>query len=265
MASLGCIGCGNMGAAILRGLAGREGLTLGGFDLDEARVAALAEEIGMEPIHSAREVAERCDYILVAVKPHQVPHLLKDLASRLTPRQTLISIAAGIRLEQLKSASSGVCPVVRVMPNTPAMVGSGVFALCLDDPALGEGQKEFVRDMFQALGQVHELHERYFDAFTAVAGSGPAYVFYFMEAIVEAGVVLGLTRDQSTAMVKGLFTGSAKLAEESSLHLSQLREMVTSPAGTTIAATSHMDRQAIRGHIIDAVKASCTRSKELGE
>jgi pyrroline-5-carboxylate reductase len=109
------------------------------------------------------------------------------------------------------------------------------------------------------------LGEDRFDAFTAVAGSGPAYVFYFMEAIVEAGVTLGLTRAQSTEMVKKLFSGSAALAEETSMHLSELREMVTSPAGTTIAATNVLDLGAVRGKIVEAVKAASDRSREMGK
>ncbi|MGE4299787.1 MAG: pyrroline-5-carboxylate reductase [Desulfovibrionaceae bacterium] len=264
-AILGCIGCGNMGSAILKGLAGREGLSLIGTDVNAGAVKALAASIGLEAADTPKEVVENADYVLLCVKPHQMKGLLHDLAPHLQPRQTLISIAAGLTLEQLKAFSSGVCPVVRIMPNTPAMVGKGVFAVCLDDPALKDSQKDYVLGMFGSLGQTHVLAESYFDAFTAVAGSGPAYVFYFMEAVVEAGVALGLTRDQSTAMVKGLFTGSAILAEQSDHHLAQLREMVTSPAGTTIAATNLMDSHALRGRIIEAVKAACARSKELGK
>lgn len=265
MSRFGCIGCGNMGAAILRGLAGREDLEIGAYDVNTASVESLASEMGVEACASARALVENYDVILLAVKPHQVQSLLKDLAPRIRTSQILVSIAAGLRLEQLKSFSSGACPVVRVMPNTPAMVGAGVFALCFDDPSLDEEGAAFVRELFAGLGQVHVLDEDYFDAFTALAGSGPAYVFYFMDALVEAGVTLGLTRAQSTRMVKGLLSGSAKLAEESDLHLAQLREMVTSPAGTTIAATNHMDRMAVRASLIDAVRASWARSKELGE
>jgi pyrroline-5-carboxylate reductase len=151
------------------------------------------------------------------------------------------------------------------MPNTPAMVGQGVFAVCFDDPALTPAAKDFLQGLFRSLGQVHVLGEDRFDAFTAVAGSGPAYVFYFMEAIVEAGVTLGLTRAQSTEMVKKLFSGSAALAEETSMHLSELREMVTSPAGTTIAATNVLDLGAVRGKIVEAVKAASDRSREMGK
>ncbi len=263
-ARLGCIGTGAMGSAILRGLADRDDLELFGYDIAREPLEKLAGEIGFKAMNTPKELAKAVDYVVVAVKPHQVASLLKDLAPILGMSETVISIAAGVTVAQLKTSSSGVCPVVRVMPNTPAMVQSGVFAVCLDDPDLKPAQKEMVQSIFAPLGQVHVLEEKYFDAFTAVCGSGPAYVFYFMEAMVEAGVTLGLTRPQATEMVKGLFSGSAKLAEQD-IHLSVLREMVTSPAGTTIEATGCLDRSAVRAAIIDAVKAAARRSKELGE
>lgn len=261
--TFGCIGCGNMGGAILRGLAGKEGVALMGVDADPQKTGALANEIGMKVASNIHQLLEEADYVLLAVKPNQVRTLLNEQKARLRTSQVIISIAAGVTLEQLKDYSSGSCAVVRVMPNTPAMVQEGVFAICLEDPALKENHKQFVLDMFSTLGQAHDLPERSFDAFTAIAGSGPAYVFYFMEALVEAGVALGLYRDQATKMVEGLFTGSATLAAQSDKHLSLLREMVTSPGGTTIAATNVLDDKAVRGSIIQAAKAACQKCKEL--
>lgn len=260
----GCIGCGNMGAAILRGLAGKDGLGLLCYDTDPAKVEALVQDLGAEAPASLHQIVEDSDYLLLAVKPNQVRHVLEECASRLRPSQVLLSIAAGVTLPQLKTWSSGVCPAVRIMPNTPAMVQQGVFAICLDDPMLKAGQKDFVLHLFTGLGQTHELSEKSFDAFTAIVGSGPAYVYYFMEALIEAGVTLGMQRPQATNMVKGLFSGSAALAEQSDFHLSVLREMVTSPAGTTIAGTNVLDANGVRAAIVEAVKAACQRSKELG-
>ena len=119
-------------------------------------------------------------------------------------------------------------------------------------------------ELFGSLGQAHELTEKAFDGFTAIVGSGPAYVFYVMEALIEAGVTLGMQRPQATEMVKGLFSGSAALAKESDFHLSVLREMVTSPAGTTIAGTNVLDAHGVRAALVEAAKAACKRSKELG-
>ncbi len=263
--SLGVIGCGNMGAAILRGLAGRSDLSLFAVDADTAKTDELREACGVTPVAGVKELAEVADCLILAVKPNQVQSVLHELAPRLRPAQVLVSIAAGVPLAKLKDASSGVCPLVRVMPNTPVKVQSGVFALCLEDPELTPDQREFVIMLFSGLGQVHVLPEKYFDAFTALVGCGPAYVYYFMEALVEAAVVMGLARNEATRMVVALFEGSTRLAKEDGRHLSLLREMVTSPAGSTIAATSLLDSLAVRGSIIEAVRAACQRNKELGE
>ena len=263
--TFGSIGCGNMGAAILRGIGRREDVQLYGLDLDKDKLEELAGEIGLIAKESARELVEECDYVLIAVKPNQVKALLSDLASRLRPAQTLISIAAGVTLRQLKDYSSGACPIIRVMPNTPAMVQRGVFALCLDDPALNEKKSDFVKEIFSAMGEVHVLGEGLFDAFTAIAGSGPAYVCYFMEALIEAAVSMGFTRDAATNIVMATFSGSTRMAMESDIHLSILREMVCSPKGSTIAAMNSMDSEAVRGKIIEAVKAAWQRNMELGK
>jgi pyrroline-5-carboxylate reductase len=254
-----------MGTAIIKGLAGFKGLTLHGMDLDRRKVETLETDFGLVPANSARELTERVEYLLVAVKPQHIRKTLEDLAPRLHSSQTVISIAAGVTLAQLKTYINGACPVVRVMPNTPAMVQAGVFAVCFDDPALTEEQKSFVKFILTPLGQFHILSEKDFAAFTAVAGCGPAYAYYFMEALVEAGVSLGLYRDKATEMVKMLFFGSSKLALMSENHLSILRETVTSPGGTTIAATNVLDERGVRGAIIAAVKAAKERDVELSQ
>lgn len=261
--SVGFIGVGNMGTAIIKGLAAH-GVEVHGCDLDKARLEKLAAEAGLKPEATPKELARACRYVLLAVKPQHLPSVLEDIAPELTPAHCLLSIAAGVTQKRLTELSGGRCPVVRIMPNTPALVGAGVFALCFDDKALDDERRDFVRRIIAPLGQVHELPEKLFDAFTSVAGCGPAYVFYVMDAVVEAGVNLGLTRAQSTQIVKALFSGSAKLAEEGGLHLAELREMVTSPAGSTIRATMHFDRMALRGIIIDAVTEAYNRNVELG-
>lgn len=265
MAAIGFIGTGNMGAAIIRGLAG-SGHDLFGTDLNTEKLRELARDTGLTPCASPAEVVAKSRYVVLAVKPQHMQVLLKDLRPVLAADKRLLSIAAGLTTARLREWSGEVCPVVRIMPNTPAMAGKGVSAICLADAeGLDDADKGVVRGVFAAVGQVHELAEKDLDAFTAVIGSGPAYVFYFMEALIEAAVTLGLPRDAATEMVKALVSGSCALAEQDGRHLSILREMVTSPAGTTIQALIHMDRTGTRGHIIDAVRASYERSKELGK
>ncbi len=265
MTTISFIGAGNMGSALIRGLAKLEGVQLTAFDLDREKLKALCAECSATAAASPAEAAASADYVVLCVKPQQMRSVVKDLHPMLTQGKCLVSIAAGVTLGNLTKWVGSCCPVVRVMPNTPALVGAGVMAVCLDDPQLNSEQKNFVKAMFASIGAVHVLEEKFFDAFTAVAGSGPAYVFYFMEAVVEAAVASGLPRPMATEITMELFAGSVKLAKESLTHLSLLREMVTSPAGTTIAALSHMDRQAVRGSIIDAVEHAVKRGKKLGE
>ena len=260
--SIGFIGVGNMGQAMVRGL---KGVEVHGFDLNAANVKALADECGMKPASGLAQLADDCDYLVLAVKPQHADKVCAELAKSLKPTHCLLSICAGLPVKTLRAWTGETCPVVRVMPNTPALVNAGVFAVCVDDATLTDEQKAFALKVFEPLGRIFALPEKDFDAFTAVVGSGPAYVFYWMEACIEAAVNLGIARPQATEMVEGLFTGSAKLAAESDKHVSELREMVTSPAGTTVRALIHMDRTAVRSSIIDAINMSYLRSKELGE
>ncbi|EPR42393.1 pyrroline-5-carboxylate reductase [Desulfovibrio sp. X2] len=265
MASIGFIGTGNMGSAIIRGLA-KSGHEIHGTDISRSKVEELARDCGLVPAAAPADVVAACTYIVLAVKPQHMQAMLGSVAPKLGAEKRLISIAAGLTSEKLRAWSGGVCPVVRVMPNTPALVGRGVTAVCFGEASgISEADRNVVREIFGAVGQVHELAEKDLDAFTAVVGSGPAYVFYFMEAMIESAVALGLPRDTATDMVKALFAGSCALAELDGRHLSILREMVTSPAGTTIQALMHMDRTGTRGHIIDAVGASYRRSLEFGK
>ena len=263
MNTIGFIGTGNMGGAIVRGLSARDDVRLLGYDLNKDSLDALAP-FGLEAVSTTLELARRSDYVLLAVKPHQVAAVLDEIQGELAKDKCVLSIAAGMRMDALREAAGSECAIVRIMPNTPAMVGAGVFALCLEDTRLDAERAALIKELFAGLGQVHVLPEKQFDAFTALAGSGPAYVFYFMEAVIEAGVTMGLTRAQSTEMTEALFAGSSKLASESDLHVSVLREMVCSPAGTTIAATNVFDEHAVRSAILKGVLRSKERSEELG-
>jgi len=262
---IGFIGVGNMASAIIKGLASRDDIELHGVGHNKDIMTQLGTECGLIAQDSAVDLTKVCDYVVVAVKPQHAEPVVKEIATELNGSKCLISICAGITQSRFKDWTESLCPIVRVMPNTPALVAEGVFAVCLEDTDLTDEMKEFVPEVFEGIGQVHVLAEKLFDAFTGVIGSGPAYVFYFMESMIESGVALGLTRPQVTEMVKGLFLGSAKLADESKDSVTQLREMVTSPGGTTIRALMHFDRQAVKGDIIDGVFESYIRSIELGE
>ncbi len=262
---IGLIGTGNMGGAIIQGLAGREGLQVHGYDPDSQRMQMLKESFNLSPEPDIRSLTENCDYILLAIKPALLPQVVSGIEPYLSASKCLISVAAGIRIMDISYRSSNSCPVVRVMPNTPALVGRGVFALCLEHEMLTEEQSIFIRRLFESLGQVHVLPEKDFDAFTALIGSGPAYVCYFMESMVDAGVLMGLDRKETTEMVTELFAGTAQMVHEGNMHITGLKEMVSSPGGTTISGLRSLERRAVKAAVMEAVERAAMRSRELGK
>lgn len=262
--TIGIIGLGHMGSALIRGWSGQEGLRLLGYDADQQQMDKFGETEDPQKKESLQEMAEESEYLVLAVKPQQMLLLLQDLSPFLRGKHCLISVAAGKRMESLDQYSGGICPVVRVMPNMPALVDAGCFALCLQDPRLSQEQYHFVQKVFHGLGRVYILQEEHFDAFTALMGSGPAYVYYFMESLIEAGVSMGFPREQSREMVQALMEGSVKMSELSKDSVTSLRESIMSPAGTTGAGVLELERKAVRSSIVDAVLAAKQRSSELG-
>lgn len=263
---IGCIGCGTMGGAILSNLVPMahpdNGLTLSGYNRTPEKLAPL-EAKGVQAIDTIPNLIQKNDIIILGIKPSIVIPTLKECLPFLRPGHIIISLAAGITQTMITDAVEYFCPVVRVMPNIPAVVGTGVFAICLEDPKLSHEQSQSIIDLFSLIGLPIVLPEKQFGAFTALIGCGPAYVFYFMDALVEAAVTLGFSRQQSIHMVGELLRGSAKLATRPGSHPALLREQVCSPGGITIAAINHMDRTAIRGNIIDAILTAYTKEKQL--
>lgn len=264
--TLGIIGCGNMGGAIAHGVLKSSVL--------HARVAVGATDVtdaGRQPLEQAggrwfsgpEALAASCDLIVLAVKPYQIQDIIASIRPSLSPGKTLISIAAGQPLAALIAGLDGACAAVQAMPNTPALVGDGVFGLCFDDPVLGGEHKAIIQEIFKELGTVFILPENKMNALMAVTGCGPAYVFTMMDAMMEAAVTLGFARKDATEMVTALFRGSARMVAETGLHPAVLHSQVTSPKGSTIAGTNHLARTAVRGHIIDAVLAADARGKEM--
>jgi pyrroline-5-carboxylate reductase len=270
---LGILGCGNMGGAFARGVASHSRLqsafSLVVHDPGEEATAAM-RAIGADVAASPLDLARQSDIVLVAVKPYQVGDALREMREALADpaaSKVVLSIAAGVPLEFLRQSVDGACPVVRVMPNTLVAVADGVYALCFDTEGRGRTEisaawRERVRLLLGSLGRVLELDESKMNAFTALAGSGPAYVFHFMDSLAEAGVSAGLSREDSKAIALSLVRGCAALAEGGT-HPVVLREQVSSPGGTTVAALNHLDRTGVRGHLIDAVLAAYRRGKEM--
>ncbi len=263
--NLGFIGVGNMGGAMISGLAPSDGLKIFGFDPDTHKLQRLVDSCGLIPLDDPQTVARESDYIFYAVKPGLLKQVVKQTAPFLTASKCLVSVAAGIQLNKIMSWSSNTCPVVRTMPNTPALINKGVFALCLDHEKIRPDQKDFLTGIFSSLGRTFILPEQSFDLFTALIGSGPAYVYYFMESMVEAGVLLGLDRNACADMVKELFAGSSEMSLQQDMHLTRLKEMVASPGGTTMAGLYVLEKNAVRASIMEAVQQAMKRSVELGK
>ncbi len=264
--AIGFVGFGNMGSAIAYGILNspvlKDIFAVTAYDIvDVARgkLEAAGGTWSSDPV----ALAAASDFLLLAVKPDQIHALIRSILPSLAPGTTIISIAAGQPLSALRKSLDGKCAVVQAMPNTPAMIGDGVFGLCLDDPDLSDEQKEIVLHLFKQLGTVFVLKEEKLNALMAVTGAGPAYVFDMMDAMMEAAVTLGLTRKDANDMVVALFRGSARMVEKTGLHPALLHSQVTSPNGTTIAGTNHLARTGVRGHIIDAVLAAAARGKAM--
>ncbi len=260
--NIGCIGCGNMGGAIMGGLAKTSPCTLWGYDPNTQCQNALTAQ-GISMVNDPLDLAQHSQIIIIGVKPHLVEKVLTDLQPTLTQDSVILSIAAGISLHTMQSAIKKICPVIRCMPNTPALVGQGVFAFCFEDTALRAEQKALMMHLFKNIGLCLELPEKQFTAFSAFMGAGPAYVFHFMNALVQAGVTLGFSRAESKNMVDALVTGSAQMSSLAEQNLTHLRDQVCSPAGLTIAGVNHLERTAVGGHIVDAVLEAEKRGKAM--
>jgi pyrroline-5-carboxylate reductase len=260
------LGGGNMGAAIVGGLVSR-GFPAADISVIEPGAAAresLAQRFGVGVRDSAGPDAAGAEALVLAVKPQQMREAVRPLAP-LRASTLVVTIAAGIRIADLSRWLGGHAAIVRAMPNTPALVHAGVTGL-FAPPAVGEEGRRRAESLLGAVGDTVWLpREEDLDAVTAVSGSGPAYVFYFLEALEQAGRELGLAPEAARALALGTFAGAARLARERGEDPAVLRAQVTSKGGTTERALGHMEAAALKARFVEAVKAACERSRELGE
>lgn len=261
--AIGVIGAGVMGEALISALIA-SGVTPSSITISEKRedrVLELASRYGVNDANLA-ENAATSDAILLVVKPQDMATVLLEIKGSIRPETLLISFAAGKRIEFISSHLSGLNPVIRVMPNTPTLVGEGMAAISIG-PRVSSSQSEFVRGFLAATGRVVEVAEDLQDAVTAVSGSGPAYFFYLVEAMVKAGTELGLSREVATELTVQTMVGAAKLLTTSDKSATTLRENVTSPSGTTAAAIASFDSADLAQIVKNAMTAARDRSQEL--
>jgi pyrroline-5-carboxylate reductase len=259
------LGGGVMGEALVQALL-EAGWTADDVDVTErsaARAMELSGKYGVRAADPNRKAAKGADLVLIAVKPQVVPEVLAEIAPALRPGTLVVSVAAGIPLAVYEAALPEGTPVVRVMPNTPALVGKGASGIAPGTHATDE-HLGLVEQALAATGLVVRVAEKDLDAVTAVSGSGPAYAFYLIDAMAEAGVLLGLTRDLATRLAVATVEGSAALAAGTGDHPVVLRERVSSPGGTTVAAVAQLDAHGVRAGVVAAARAAYDRSRELG-
>lgn len=264
---IGFVGAGRMATALAKGIvssgfAVRE--QIAGCDVDATALANFVAEAGGEAAESNRELAAKSHVLILAVKPQQADAVGRELASAVTDQHLVISIMAGVTLEKLQSLLPKAKRLVRVMPNTPALVGAGASGYAMG-AATTPKDAEFVEGLLSTVGVAIRLSEHLLDAVTGLSGSGPAYVFQIIEALSDGGVQAGLPRDIATRLSAQTVLGAAKMVLETGQHPAALKDAVTSPGGTTIAGLAAMESGGVRAAMINAVRAATQRSKELGK
>ncbi len=263
---IGLAGGGNMGSALLKGMLGSGLVEAGQVVVAEklaSRASQLQGDLGVATVGACSELGE-LDVLILAVKPNDVAEAAREAAAGLGPESLVITLAAGVRLATVAQALPQGQPLVRAMPNTPALIGKGVTAIC-GGPGLEARHLETAAQVFDAVGRVVTVQEKHMDAVTALSGSGPAYVFVIIEALADAGVNQGLDRETAMALAAHTVAGAAQLLIDSGQHPGELKDRVASPGGTTIAGLRELERGGLRGVLFNAIEAATRRSKELGD
>jgi pyrroline-5-carboxylate reductase len=259
------LGAGKIGEALISGLLSSGWrspgeITASGRRAD--RIEELAARHGITATLSNADAARGAALVVLAVKPQDLDGLLGEIAPLLSEEQTILSVAAAIPTAAIERRLAASVPVVRAMPNTPSTVHEGVAGLCAGAHA-DDAHVTLAEEALAHLGAVVRVSETHMDAVTAVSGSGPAYFALLAEAMIEAGILLGLAREISTQLVVQTMLGTAKQLRDEKMHPVELREMVTSPGGTTIAAIRELERAGVRAAFLNAIQAAMDRSREL--
>jgi pyrroline-5-carboxylate reductase len=264
---VGFLGAGNMAEALIKGL-GQAGLVPAGAiaaaDIRADRLAHMATLYGIRAVADNRTLVDESDVVIFAVKPQIVATVATEVAPAVSARTLLISLAAGVATRTIRQHLGRPARLIRVMPNTPALVLEGVTAVARSE-GLEPGDLETAQELFGAVGRVVVLEEAALDAVTGLSGSGPAYVAIVIEALADGGVKMGLDRATAVVLAAQTVLGSAKLILEAGMHPGQLKDMVASPGGTTIAGIAALEEGGVRRAFINAVERAALRSRELGQ
>jgi pyrroline-5-carboxylate reductase len=263
--TIALLGAGKIGESLLAGLLSsgtREPGEIVATGRRDERLAEVAERHGVRTTRSNAEAVAGAALVVIAVKPQDFDTLLGEIGGLLTSDQTVLSVAAAIPTAQIEARLATGVPVVRAMPNAPSLVHEGMAGICAGAHA-GDEHLALAEEVLTQLGSVVRVPERAMDAVTAVSGSGPAYFALLAEGMIEAGILLGLSREISTQLVVQTMLGTARLLRDEGMHPVELREGVTSPGGTTIRAVQELESAGVRAALFNAIEAAMERSKEL--
>jgi len=265
--TIGFLGAGKMATALARGFVRAEIATpkyIIAGDVSAAARTAFTRETGAKTTAANAEVLKFASVLVLAVKPDQVAGMLADLRGGFSGNHLLISIAAGVTLAKMEAALPAGTRVIRVMPNTPALVGEAAAAFALGKSAtVADG--DLAKKLLSAVGVAFQVKESLLDAVTGLSGSGPAYVYQFIEALSDGGVATGLPRDVATKLAAQTVLGAAKMVLETGQHPGALKDQVTSPGGTTIEGLHELEKGQLRATVMSAVRAATEKSKKLGQ
>lgn len=262
---IGFIGTGNMGSAMIKGLVTSEyvsGSDINVFDVNVEKSRELSEKYSVKPLQNEVEIADNSDVIVLSVKPNIYNSVLEKIKARIDENKIIIAIAAGIGIESVENIAGKDKKVVRIMPNTPAQVLEGMTAVTFNGN-VKEEEKKVVFSILDSFGKSIEIEEKLMHTFTGIAGSLPAYVYMFMEALADGGVLEGMPRDKAYEIVAQTVKGSAEMLLKTGKHPGVLKDEVTSPAGTTIEAVNTLENGNFRGTVINAVRACVEKSKKM--
>lgn len=264
---MGFIGSGNMGGAIIGGIVNGKIAVPSDIivsDKNEAALKKINSEYAVNTTTDNKTVANEADLLFLCVKPQFLYLVIDEIKDSISENTVIVSIVAGQSIETITSAFGKKIKLIRVMPNTPALVGEGMAALTTNENVTKE-EADIVLNVFNSFGKGEIVSENLMDAVTAVSGSSPAYVFMMIEAMADAAVIGGMPRSQAYTFAAQAVMGSAKMVLETGKHPGELKDMVCSPAGTTIDAVASLERSGFRSSVIDAMISCMNKSKELGK
>ncbi len=260
---VGFIGIGKMGSAMIKGIANRANdVSLYAYDIDKSKTKDLGDR-NISIVDSVEEICKQSKYIVLAIKPQYYPDIFKQIKHCLNNDHIIITIAPGYSINKVKKYLGHVIKVVRAMPNTPALVGEGMTAYCFTDNDLSDDEHEVIKSLFSNFGNYVKIDEENMEAIIATSGSSPAYGYLFIEAMADAAVSFGISRDDAYTMAAQALKGAAQMVLETKKHPAQLKDDVCSPGGTTIQAVLKLEETQFRNSIIKAMTACYDKANSM--